>query len=92
MQLKSGYFCRVERWNPNANTEFVTYLVHPLTNWRITMDYIDTLIAYEQGDLDDDQTIDFFQELINTGVCWSLQGSYGRTARALIDAGYCSAA
>ena len=56
------------------------------------MDYIDTLIAYEQGELDDDQTIDFFQELINTGTCWSLQGSYGRTARSLIDQGYCSEA
>jgi hypothetical protein len=56
------------------------------------MDYIDTLIAYEQGELDDDQTIDFFQELIDSGVVWSLQGSYGRAARSLIDQGYCNEA
>lgn len=56
------------------------------------MDYIDTLIAYEQGELDDDQTIDFFQELIDSGVVWNLQGSYGRAARSLIEQGYCNEA
>jgi hypothetical protein len=28
-----------------------------------------------------------WQHLINTGLVWKLQGSYGRTARALIDEG-----
>ena len=29
------------------------------------------------------------QELITSGMAWKMQGSYGRTANALIDAGYC---
>lgn len=51
-------------------------------------DFITTLIEYESGELDDDRTIEFFQHLVDTGMAWSLQGHYGRTATALIDAGY----
>lgn len=48
------------------------------------------IIAFEQGELDFDETIELFQELIDTGLTWSLQGSYGRTASRLIEAGYCT--
>jgi hypothetical protein len=54
------------------------------------MTNIDNLIAFEQGDLDDEQTIDLFQGLINTGLAYQLQGFYGRTAEALIEAGHCT--
>lgn len=50
--------------------------------------FIDTLIRYESEGLDDNEAIDFFQHLVDTGLAWSLQGHYGRTAGALIDAGY----
>lgn len=56
------------------------------------MGHIDTLIAYECGELNDEETINFFQQLIDEGTVWSLQGSYGRTATYLIEAGYCNAA
>lgn len=56
------------------------------------MDQIDQIIAYEQGDLDDDATVTLFQDLINSGLAWQLQGHYGRTANALIEAGYCTPA
>lgn len=55
------------------------------------MSQIDKIIAYEQGELDETDTIALFQELINSGLCWQLQGHYGRTAQALIEAGYCTA-
>lgn len=48
---------------------------------------VDQIIAYEDGLLDEDETIEFFQQLVNSGLAWKLQGSYGRTAEALIDAG-----
>jgi hypothetical protein len=50
---------------------------------------INQVIAYEQGELDEEGIIDMFQQLINSGLAWKMQGSYGRTAKALIDAGYC---
>lgn len=50
--------------------------------------FINTLIQYESEGLDDDTTIAFFQYLVDTGLAWQLQGHYGRTASALIDAGY----
>ena len=56
------------------------------------MDQLDQIIAYEQGDLSDDETIALFQDLINSGLAYQLQGSYGITANALIEAGYCDAA
>lgn len=32
-----------------------------------------------------------WQHLIDTGLCWTLQGWFGRRAKELIDAGICEA-
>jgi hypothetical protein len=53
-------------------------------------DLADLIIAYEQGDLDEQATIALFQRLVDTGLAWSLQGSYGRAAAQLIDKGVIS--
>ncbi len=50
---------------------------------------VDWVIAYEDGTLSEDEIITGFQRLIDTGIAWKWQGSYGRTAQALIDAGFC---
>lgn len=52
-------------------------------------DQVDQIIAYEQGDLNQEQMIELFQSLINTGLAFKLQGHYGRTAKALLRAGIC---
>jgi len=44
-------------------------------------------IAYENGDMDECEVIDFFQRLVDTGMINHLQGHYGRTAQSLIDSG-----
>lgn len=40
----------------------------------------------------EEQTIEAWQTLIDTGLVWSLQGWFGRTARTLIDNGICTEA
>lgn len=49
----------------------------------------DFLIRYETQNCDEEDVVEGFQHLINSGLAWQLQGSYGRTAAALIDAGLC---
>lgn len=56
---------------------------------EIQMPSVDQIIAYENGEMDEEQVIEFFQGLIDSGLAWSLQGSYGRTAAYLIDSGRC---
>lgn len=51
------------------------------------MNVLSNIIAYEQGDLDESETVRLFQHLVDTGMAWKLQGSYGRTAVDLIEAG-----
>lgn len=50
---------------------------------------IDGIIEYENGELDEQEVIELFQRLIDNGMAWQLQGHYGRTAAALIEAGVC---
>lgn len=52
---------------------------------------VDKIMDYEMGMMDDESIIAFFQELIDTRTVYSLQGSYQRTAQALINEGYCTA-
>ncbi len=51
---------------------------------------VDMMIQYECGELDDNGTLELFSDLIKTGQAWRLQGHYGRTASAIIHAGYIS--
>ena len=50
------------------------------------------LVAYESGEMNQDEIIKFFQELVDNGVAWKLQGHYGRMADTLIDSGMVKAA
>ena len=53
-------------------------------------DVLSGIIDWEQGKLDDAGTLLLFSTLIKTGTINGLQGCYGRTAAALIDAGVLS--
>lgn len=52
-------------------------------------DLFQKIIDYEDGQLELEQIIELFQEIIDTGLVWQLQGHYGRTAKDLIEQGYC---
>jgi len=51
---------------------------------------VDDVIRYEQGEMDVEETIVFFGKLVESGMAWQLQGSYGRTAKSLIVQGILS--
>jgi hypothetical protein len=48
-----------------------------------------TAVAIAEGmvEADDEETLDAYQYLVDTGLVWQLQGSFGRVAQHLIDAG-----
>ena len=54
-------------------------------------DELGAVMAYESGELDEVETIELFQHLIDSGLVWRLQGTYGRMAQDLIKAGVCNA-
>ena len=53
------------------------------------MDQLGMMMDWEAGELDEEATIELFQNLLDTGLAWSLQGCYGRMAARLIEAGHC---
>lgn len=51
------------------------------------MDLVTALIGLDEGTLDEEQEIGLFQELVDSGLAWQLQGRIGRLAADLIEAG-----
>ena len=50
-----------------------------------------TMIAEGVDEADEATQIEAWQHLIDTGLCWNLQGFFGRTATQLIEQGICTA-
>ncbi len=47
--------------------------------------FIEKILQYENGTLKDEEVVELFQHLVDTGIVWELQGSYGRMAEYLIE-------
>lgn len=45
--------------------------------------------GFDGEDHDESELTSAWQFLIDTGLAWSLQGQFGRTARALLESGVC---
>lgn len=55
------------------------------------MDIMDAIMNIEGNEgCTEELYIQSFQTLIDSGIVWTLQGFYGRTAMALIEKGYCT--
>ena len=52
------------------------------------MVFVSQIMAYEEGNLGDLETLEMFSDLIKSGTIYQLQGHYGRTASALIQDGW----
>jgi len=48
---------------------------------------VDQLIAYEEGQITQNEEVASFAHLVETGVCWQLSGHYQRVAATLIEGG-----
>lgn len=46
--------------------------------------------GFDGADHDEETMISAWQHLIDTGLCWKLQGCFGRQAQAMIDDGLCT--
>lgn len=53
------------------------------------MKNLQRMIDWEAGSLSEEEEASLFQDLIDEGIVWQLQGCYGRRAAALINAGVC---
>ena len=53
-------------------------------------DLFSLMMDFEEGMLADEEIIELFQKLVDSGLVWQLQGFYGRTAQALIEEGLVS--
>ena len=53
-------------------------------------DLCSQMIAYEEGELNEQQTLELFSQLIKNGMAWTLQGHYGRMATQFIESGQIS--
>ena len=51
------------------------------------MNTVDGINRYESGEMEEEEQVEFFQHLVDTGTVWHLQGHYGRTASWMINEG-----
>ena len=48
--------------------------------------------GFNEEEVDEEEQLSAWQYLIDSGLCWSLQGSFGRAAQSLIEQGLCEVA
>ena len=61
-----------------------------MTDEEIKANAVAIAEGYYEKEPTDEEEIKAWQHLIDTGMCWQLQGWFGRTAAALIEGGFCT--
>lgn len=51
------------------------------------MPSVEEFIDWENGDMSEENEIEFFQKLLDNGMAWALQGMYGRRTIELLKEG-----
>jgi len=51
------------------------------------MEMIEDIKRYENGEMNEEQEVEFFQSLLDTGIIFSLQGHYQRQMDRMIENG-----
>jgi len=75
---------------PKANGGLAYWLrptpLSPL-NREVPMPDINDMMAWENGEMDEGREDKLFQQLVDSGLAWTLQGMYGRRASQLLREG-----
>jgi len=71
----------------DTKKEFDNNLMYMDLQEKKLFDMVGFIMDYESGNVTSNELIEGFQNLINSGIVWNLQGSYGRMARSLIEQG-----
>jgi hypothetical protein len=75
----------------NPNKKYIAAASAALPRGPFSGDLVDRIIRYESEEIDQEEMVELFQDLIDSGMAWTLQGHYGRTAMGLIEAGIITA-
>ena len=81
-------FTSARAWRDHMNRDEIT-AVPRMSVFNATM-IAEGAEGYEADD--QEQWLEAWQVLVDTGICWQLQGFFGRTAQQLIDQGEITAA
>lgn len=65
-----------------------TAVAQEISRTPVAPDLCGMLIAFEGGSMTNEEVLTMFAHLVRTGLAWSLQGVYGRSAERLIIGGY----
>ena len=61
-----------------------------MTEDEIKMNAVAIAEGWYDKEPSEKEWVSAFQHLIDTGLCWQLQGWFGRTAMGLIEGGLCT--
>jgi len=75
-----------------SHTQSMNHMEKTIMTIKSAFDACSVIEGFDGEPHDEEEIIEAFQYLIDTGVVWNLQGWYGSVAHSLIGHGFCKAA